>query len=82
MSDGQPDLPAIIELGAGTGFLSILLSQLGADVIATDLDGYGDDGRQTPLSRLVVNIALSELILHHVWHPANAQTNAHNRRES
>lgn len=30
-------LPSIVELGAGSGFLSILLSQLGADIIATDL---------------------------------------------
>ncbi|KAL7421805.1 hypothetical protein Q5752_003576 [Cryptotrichosporon argae] len=33
--------PNIVELGAGTGFLSILLAQQGADVVASDL---GDDG--------------------------------------
>jgi predicted RNA methylase len=65
LTDGQTgsSIPPIIELGAGTGFLSILLAQLGADVMATDLDGDGDDGRQTPLGRLAGNIALSPSIL-------------------
>lgn len=61
--------PRVIELGAGTGFLSTLLTQLGHDVLATDL---GDcDGaecpcdepgaRQTPLARLRRNFEISEL---------------------
>ncbi|CAK9786355.1 hypothetical protein CC85DRAFT_284964 [Cutaneotrichosporon oleaginosum] len=58
-------LPPVVELGAGTGFLSILLAQLGADVITTDLgDEYGDDEGQafrTPLGRLKANISLNEL---------------------
>lgn len=57
-SRGQ--LPPCIELGAGTGFLSILLAQLGSDVIATDLDGPGDGRRQAPLQRLMHNVQLSE----------------------
>ncbi|WVQ82366.1 hypothetical protein IAT38_004494 [Cryptococcus sp. DSM 104549] len=32
----------VVELGAGTGFVSVLLAQLGVDVVATDL-GDGDD---------------------------------------
>jgi hypothetical protein len=64
--DGSPlPLPReIIELGAGTGFLSILLAQLGSDVISTDLgepdDSQGDE--QTPFKRLMVNARLSELV--------------------
>lgn len=61
--------PRVIELGAGTGFLSTLLTQLGHDVLATDL---GDcDGaecpcdepgaRQTPLTRLRRNFEISKL---------------------
>lgn len=54
-----------MELGAGTGFLSILLAQLGADVITTDLgDKGGDDEDQafrTPLGGLKTNISLSRL---------------------
>lgn len=57
--------PPVLELGAGTGFLSILLSQLGADVITTDLgdeSGGDEDGQwRTPLGRLKANISLSEL---------------------
>ena len=34
---GDTGLPDMVELGAGTGFLSILLAQLGARVTATDL---------------------------------------------
>ncbi|OCF60565.1 hypothetical protein L486_00200 [Kwoniella mangroviensis CBS 10435] len=65
----------ILELGAGTGFLSILLAQLGADVISTDLGiesdaqsineiGTGqrheEDGEsRTPLGRLKYNVQLS-----------------------
>lgn len=45
-----------IELGAGTGFLSILWAQMGGDVIATDLDG----GDMAPLSRMKANIELSK----------------------
>lgn len=52
-------LPQIIELGAGTGFLSILLSQLGADVIATDLDDADGGDKQAPLDRLRGNVELS-----------------------
>ena len=52
--------PQIIELGAGTGFLSILLSQLGADVIATDLDDADGGDKQAPLDRLRGNIELSK----------------------
>ena len=47
-----------IELGAGTGFLSILLAQIGQDVIATDLENGGAE-RQAPLDRLRQNVALS-----------------------
>lgn len=50
--------PPCVELGSGTGFLSILLAQLGADIIATDLDD-GEGERQTPLGRLQVNAGLS-----------------------
>ncbi|GMK54336.1 hypothetical protein CspeluHIS016_0109220 [Cutaneotrichosporon spelunceum] len=57
--------PPVLELGAGTGFLSILLAQLGADVITTDL---GDEDRdvesqafRTPLGRLKGNISLNRL---------------------
>ncbi|BEJ11076.1 hypothetical protein CspHIS471_0104980 [Cutaneotrichosporon sp. HIS471] len=57
--------PPVLELGAGTGFLSILLAQLGADVITTDLgDENGDDEGQafrTPLGRLKANISLNQL---------------------
>ncbi len=54
-------LPPVIELGAGTGFLSILLAQLGADVIATDLGGGDfDTHRHTPLARLKGNVELSQ----------------------
>jgi protein-L-isoaspartate O-methyltransferase len=57
------DLPPILELGAGTGFLSILLSQLGADVITTDLGDLchpEEETKRTPLARLQANIATSE----------------------
>jgi 2-polyprenyl-3-methyl-5-hydroxy-6-metoxy-1,4-benzoquinol methylase len=55
----------ILELGAGTGFLSILLGQLGADVVASDLGDavMGDDEdqeRRTPLARLKSNVELSK----------------------
>lgn len=67
--------PEIIELGSGTGFLAVLLAQLGADMLATDLDSEhemrdepgdlgavgGDDAvRQAPLGRLKGNAALNE----------------------
>lgn len=55
---------SVLELGAGTGFLSIFLAQQGASVVTTDL---GDDpseeepggDRRTPLASLAHNIALS-----------------------
>lgn len=47
-------LPPAIELGAGTGFLSLLWAQMGGDVIATDLGG-GDN----PLDRMRRNIDMS-----------------------
>lgn len=57
----------ILELGAGTGFLSILLARLGATVFATDLDSEpddiedgGPDQRETPLRRLRENARLSQ----------------------
>lgn len=51
----------MIELGAGTGFFSILLSQLGVDVVATDLgDNDNEQLRQAPLNRLNGNVALSQ----------------------
>lgn len=65
-ANGGVTLPRILELGAGTGFLSILLAQLGADVVSTDLgDPMGakaeeDDMRRTPLARLQGNVDLSE----------------------
>jgi 2-polyprenyl-3-methyl-5-hydroxy-6-metoxy-1,4-benzoquinol methylase len=54
-----------LELGAGTGFLSILLAQLGADVVASDLgdsdfDEEMEGERRTPLARLQANVELSE----------------------
>ncbi|WVN88279.1 uncharacterized protein L203_103482 [Cryptococcus depauperatus CBS 7841] len=52
-----------IELGAGSGFVSILLSQLGYSVLATDLGGNseGDEGElRRPLERLRSNIDLNE----------------------
>ena len=52
--------PLIVELGAGTGFLSILLSQLGADVISTDLDDADGGDKQAPLDRLRGNVQLSQ----------------------
>nr|XP_019010914.1 uncharacterized protein I206_04219 [Kwoniella pini CBS 10737]OCF49695.1 hypothetical protein I206_04219 [Kwoniella pini CBS 10737] len=63
----------IIELGAGTGFLSILLAQLNFDVVSTDLgkdqeeDQFGFDKTyqegesQTPLARLKYNVSLSDI---------------------
>ncbi|CAD6585596.1 MAG: hypothetical protein TREMPRED_004185 [Tremellales sp. Tagirdzhanova-0007] len=55
-------LPPVVELGAGTGFLSILLSQLGADVISSDLDADPDENdRLKPLARLSSNLELNEL---------------------
>lgn len=60
--------PPVLELGAGTGFLSLVLAQLGADVITTDLGDEADDAEEggtwrTPLGRLSANMALSELLL-------------------
>lgn len=52
----------VLELGAGTGFLSGILALEGYDVIATDLGDGGEsvDGvRQTPLGRLRENLATS-----------------------
>lgn len=59
-------LSPILELGAGTGFLSILLAQLGADVVATDLGDSDEEvdmegERRTPLARLQANVELSTL---------------------
>lgn len=48
----------ILELGAGTGFLSCLLAQQGHEVIATDL-GEVLGGGVPPLDRLRHNVALS-----------------------
>jgi len=58
-------IPPILELGAGTGFLSILLAQLGADVVASDLgdsdfDEEMEGERRTPLARLQANVELSK----------------------
>jgi hypothetical protein len=58
-------IPPILELGAGTGFLSILLAQLGADVVASDLGDSDEDEemegeRRTPLARLQANVELSK----------------------
>nr|XP_031863217.1 uncharacterized protein CI109_001089 [Kwoniella shandongensis]KAA5530289.1 hypothetical protein CI109_001089 [Kwoniella shandongensis] len=58
----------VVELGAGTGFVSLLLGQLGVNVIGTDLgddeEGHEEDeqgaGFRTPLGRLRSNIALNE----------------------
>ncbi|KAK1924147.1 hypothetical protein DB88DRAFT_489232 [Papiliotrema laurentii] len=58
--DAPSGLPPCVELGAGTGFLSILLAQLGADVIATDLDGPSEGARQAPLDRLRGNARLND----------------------
>jgi 2-polyprenyl-3-methyl-5-hydroxy-6-metoxy-1,4-benzoquinol methylase len=61
-SSSYPHLPPILELGAGTGFLSILLSQLGSDVVSTDLgepDGVEAVGKQTPFRQLKGNVLLS-----------------------
>jgi tRNA1(Val) A37 N6-methylase TrmN6 len=63
--DSSGVLPPILELGAGTGFLSILLAQLGADVVASDLGDADEDEdmageRRTPLARLQANVELSE----------------------
>jgi 2-polyprenyl-3-methyl-5-hydroxy-6-metoxy-1,4-benzoquinol methylase len=58
-------LPSILELGAGTGFLSILLAQLGADVVASDLgseDEIEEGDRRTPLVILQENVLLSEYV--------------------
>lgn len=61
-----------VELGAGTGFLAVLLAQLGGEVVATDLDVENEDttelevgalggvSRQAPLERLRSNVALSQ----------------------
>lgn len=60
-----PDkLPQVIELGAGTGFLSILLAQLGAAVIATDIDLplEGGAAQLSPLSRLRHNVKLNNCV--------------------
>lgn len=60
-----------IELGAGTGFVSILLAQMGFKVVATDLESPANQtGEQsengnsviTPLGRLQSNIELSEFL--------------------
>lgn len=57
-------LPPILELGAGTGFLSILLGQLGANVVATDLgdrqESEMETTRRTPLARLQGNVNFSQ----------------------
>ncbi|KAK4689063.1 hypothetical protein P7C73_g1024, partial [Tremellales sp. Uapishka_1] len=58
---------SVVELGAGTGFLSILLSQIGFEVVATDLGSEGEGEEQeeqewrTPLQRLKGNIQLNQL---------------------
>ncbi|EIW70698.1 hypothetical protein TREMEDRAFT_61209 [Tremella mesenterica DSM 1558] len=49
----------IVELGAGTGFLSIFLAQRQREVIATDLDAT--DGRQAPLKRLQHNVGMNHV---------------------
>ncbi|ORY32507.1 hypothetical protein BCR39DRAFT_504245 [Naematelia encephala] len=61
---GNGSFPTIIELGAGTGFLSILLAQLGARVIATDLgdtEDFDHGIKRTPLARLRSNVELNQL---------------------
>ncbi|ADV20239.1 hypothetical protein I305_01120 [Cryptococcus gattii E566] len=73
-----------IELGAGTGFLSILLAQMGFKVVATDLGSpanqmgeQSEDGAPvtTPLGRLQSNIELNQYdvkpqSLHLNWYDA------------
>ncbi|RSH87424.1 hypothetical protein EHS25_003334 [Saitozyma podzolica] len=62
--DDTSPLPLdIVELGAGTGFLSILLAQLSSDVISTDLGEPGDSqgDEQTPFKRLMFNARLNEV---------------------
>jgi hypothetical protein len=66
------NVSAVVELGAGTGFLSAVLALEGVDVIATDLGDGNEDGhveawddeggntRQTPLGRLTANLITSE----------------------
>jgi len=59
--------PPILELGSGTGFLSILLAELGADVVASDLgdaEEEEDGDRRTPLARLQANVLLSMSIIY------------------
>lgn len=51
----------LVELGAGAGFLSILLAQLGWSVMATDLEAEEGETRAAPLARLRHNVALTEL---------------------
>ena len=57
-------IPPILELGAGTGFLSIFLAKLGAEVITSDLGAEEDEDvdtiRRTPLARLRQNVNLSQ----------------------
>ena len=57
-------LPPVLELGAGTGFLSILLAKLGGNVVSTDLGGQETEDmettRRTPLARLQQNVNLSK----------------------
>ncbi|EAL23561.1 hypothetical protein CNBA2080 [Cryptococcus deneoformans B-3501A] len=73
-----------IELGAGTGFVSILLAQMGFKVVATDLESPANQtGEQsengnsviTPLGRLQSNIELNQYdvkpeSLHLNWYDA------------
>ncbi|OXB39965.1 hypothetical protein J007_00234 [Cryptococcus neoformans] len=73
-----------IELGAGTGFVSILLAQMGFEVVATDLGSpanqigeQSEDGTSviTPLGRLQSNIKLNQYdvkpqSLHLNWYDA------------
>lgn len=63
---GEGDPAPVLELGAGTGFLSILLAKLGADVVTTDLGAEEEDQdvetttRRTPLARLRQNVNLGQ----------------------
>ena len=54
-----PTTTGLVELGAGAGFLSILLAQLSWSVIATDLEAEEGETRAAPLARLGHNVSLS-----------------------
>ncbi|WVQ72536.1 hypothetical protein IAR50_002093 [Cryptococcus sp. DSM 104548] len=73
-----------IEIGAGTGLISILLSHLGFSVIGTDLGGVeqnldSDNSFKTPLGRLETNLSLNSYdkdspVIHHLdWFDARKE---------